>query len=125
MNKSCPECGQTIYGRADKKFCSDSCRNSFNNRQSANASNLVKNTNNQLKKNRRILELLCPGDKARVSRRTLLEKGFSFELMTSLRVTKNGHSYYFVYEFGYLALENNNYLIVRDNRQKEEHEHIS
>lgn len=31
MEKNCPECGDKIIGRADKKFCSDACRNAYNN----------------------------------------------------------------------------------------------
>lgn len=30
--KTCLECGEKIIGRADKKFCSDQCRISYNNR---------------------------------------------------------------------------------------------
>ena len=29
MQKKCPECGDKIVGRIDKKFCSDACRNSY------------------------------------------------------------------------------------------------
>ena len=32
MEKNCLECGTRIIGRADKKFCNDSCRNSYNNK---------------------------------------------------------------------------------------------
>ena len=32
MKKQCPECEDPIIGRTDKKFCSDGCRNSYNNR---------------------------------------------------------------------------------------------
>ncbi len=29
--KKCPVCGEEIFGRSDKKFCSDDCRTYFNN----------------------------------------------------------------------------------------------
>jgi hypothetical protein len=32
MNKVCLECGEKIVGREDKKFCSDGCRNAYNNK---------------------------------------------------------------------------------------------
>ena len=32
MKKQCPECGGNIIGREDKKFCSDYCRNAYNNK---------------------------------------------------------------------------------------------
>ena len=30
--KNCLECSEKIVGREDKKFCSDGCRNSYNNK---------------------------------------------------------------------------------------------
>jgi hypothetical protein len=105
-----------MAGRADKKFCSDMCRNSYNNRLNSDTYNVVRNTNNQLRRNRRILEEICPGEKARAAKSTLLAKGFDFSLLTSLRPTQKGNVYYFVYDYGYLELENDQYLIVKDNR---------
>ena len=50
MNKLCPECGDKIIGRADKKFCCDACRNSHNNALNKDSKNLVRNINNRLRK---------------------------------------------------------------------------
>ena len=62
MEKSCLQCGDKISGRSDKKFCSDYCRNAFNNDQNRDVNNYVRNINNILRKNRRILaELNVPG----------------------------------------------------------------
>ena len=36
MEKNCPECGEHIIGRVDKKFCSDQCRASHNNKLNVN-----------------------------------------------------------------------------------------
>jgi predicted nucleic acid-binding Zn ribbon protein len=114
--KACPECNNPIMGRADKKFCSDLCRNAYNNRANADQTAVVKNTNNALRKNRRILEGLCTEDKAKVSKGALAKQGFDFGLITSIRTTQKGSTYKFVYEYGYLELENEAYLIVKDNR---------
>ncbi len=103
-------------GRIDKKFCSDTCRNTFNNRINSDTNSFIRNTNNQLRKNRRILEELCPDEKAKSSKANLLSKGFDFNLFTSIRTTQKGSVYYFLYDYGYLALENDYYLIVKDNR---------
>ena len=54
MQKNCPECGDKIIGRIDKKFCSDGCRNAYNNRINKDSKNLIRNTNNRLRKNYRI-----------------------------------------------------------------------
>ena len=37
MNSTCPECGDKLKGRADKKFCSDACRNAYNNKLNSDA----------------------------------------------------------------------------------------
>ena len=43
MEKQCLECGTAIRGRADKKFCSDQCRNQYNNTLNRDANNYVRN----------------------------------------------------------------------------------
>ena len=65
MDRFCKECGIKLYGRSDKKFCSDACRNTYNNNQNKDATNLIRNTNNQLRKNYRILQALNPNDKTK------------------------------------------------------------
>ena len=36
MEKKCLECESPLVGRVDKKFCSDYCRNSYNNKINTN-----------------------------------------------------------------------------------------
>ncbi|NBA87865.1 hypothetical protein GVN16_19000 [Emticicia sp. CRIBPO] len=117
--RSCPECETPILGRADKKFCSDMCRNAYNNKLNSDSNNIVRNINNALRKNRRILEEICISEKTKINKNNLLEKGFDFGFLTSLRKTLKGHIYHFVYEYGYLELENDLYLVVKDNRYKD------
>ncbi len=113
MEKLCPECGDKIIGRADKKFCSDACRNSHNNELNKDSKNLIRNINNRLRKNYRILESLNPNDKTKSTKEKLLGLGFSFEFFTSTYTTKAGAVYFYLYDQGYLALENDFYLIVK------------
>ena len=113
MNKTCPECGAKIVGWIDKKFCSDACRNSYNNKINKDSKNLIRNTNNRLRKNYRILEALNPDKKTKTSRTKLIEKGFDFNYITSIYTTKKGTIYYFVYDQGYLAIENDYYLLIK------------
>jgi predicted nucleic acid-binding Zn ribbon protein len=116
MDRSCPECGAKIIGRADKKFCSDACRNSYNNALNKDRKNLVRTINNRLRKNYRILESLNKGGKTKVSKEQLLKQGFSFDYVTSLYTTKSGAVYYYLYDQGYLPLDNNWYLLVKKER---------
>lgn len=113
MQKSCLECGEKIVGRIDKKFCSDYCRNAHNNNMNKDSNNLVRNVNNSLRRNYRILGELNPTDKTKASKARLLAKGFSFEYFTSIYTTKAGTVYYFVYDQGYLPLEGDFYALVK------------
>jgi DNA-directed RNA polymerase subunit M/transcription elongation factor TFIIS len=117
--KNCPECGNIILGRQDKKYCSDLCRNNHNNKLKAQSNNLIRNINNILKRNRRILNELCKEEKAKTVRKTLMDKNFDFNQITHIRTTQKGSTYRFVYDLGYLELDNDFFLIVKDNRTKE------
>ena len=75
-NRNCPECGKAVFGRVDKKFCSDSCRNGYNNKVNAVSTNYMRNVNNILSKNRRILLELNPNGKLKTHKDKLLKKGF-------------------------------------------------
>ena len=112
--KKCEECGNEIMGRVDKKFCSDYCRNAFHNKVNKDSKNLIRNINNRLRKNYRILDSFpLKEGKTRTSRTRLLDKGFDFDHITSLYTTKKGTVYYFVYDLGYLPLEKEYYMIVK------------
>lgn len=112
--RKCQECGEVLRGRADKKYCSDHCRNAYNNKLNKDSKNLMRNINNKLRKNYRILDTFSLRDgKTRTTRSTLLDKGFDFDYITHLYTTKKGTIYYFVYDLGYLPLENEAYMIVK------------
>jgi hypothetical protein len=120
MNRTCADCGEEIKGRADKKFCNDICRNNYNNRLNSDSSNLVRRVNAILRKNRRILQELNPGEKTTVHRDKLTAKGFSFNYITSIYTTQKGSVYYFCYEYGYLPLDNDFFMIVLRKRKSED-----
>lgn len=113
MSRNCLECNETLIGRIDKKFCSDQCRNTYNNRQNGSSNNYVRSINNILRKNRRILETVNPGEKTKTTRDRLLREGFNFQHFTGTYTTKAGAVYYFCYELGYLPLDNDEYLVVK------------
>jgi hypothetical protein len=110
--KTCIECKTTIKGRVDKKFCSDQCRSAYNNRLNSDETSYVRNINNILRKNRRILLELNPDGKNRVSRDKLKAKGFDFQHFTSIYKTKDGAQYFYCYEQGYLPIEKDFFLLV-------------
>ncbi len=113
-DRECLECGAVIKGRIDKKFCSDYCRNSYHNNLNKDSKNLVRNINNRLRKNYRILNSFAlKHGKTSTSKTRLLDKGFDFEFITNLYTTKKGTTYYFIYDLGYLPLDNDYYMIVK------------
>ena len=107
------ECNDKIVGREDKKFCSDGCRNSYNNKINKDSTNFMRNVNNKLRKNYRILSALNVEGKSKTSRAKLLSKGFDFDFFTNILNTKTGNTYYFIYDQGYLALENDYFMLVK------------
>ncbi len=113
QHKQCLECGDKVVGRVDKKFCSDYCRNAYNNKVNKASKNLIRNTNNRLRKNYKILSELNKTGKTKVTRRKLFDRGFDFKFITSLYVTKTGNTYFYVYDQGYLELENELFLLVK------------
>ncbi len=112
IERKCLECDEKVLGRADKKFCSDQCRNTYNNKLNGNSNNHIRNVNNILRKNRRIIEELCPKGKSRVSKDKLITSGFNFTYMTSRFVTGKGDIYHYCYEYGYRELEKDHYMLV-------------
>ena len=112
MAKYCIDCGESLNGRADKKFCSDICRNSFNNKLNSDNNNYVRNINNVLRKNRRILGELNPEEKITIHVDKLTEKGFLFSYYTHVHRTRKGDDYYFCYEYGYIRHSTNMVTIV-------------
>lgn len=122
---TCLNCNKPLKGRTDKKFCDDYCRNSYNNELKASKNNLVRNINNALGKNRRILESFFNGEEeiAKTHKDKLLEKGFLFKYMTHTYANKKGNVYYFCYDLGYMPLDNDWYLLVKrkgENRRNRE-----
>ena len=109
----CLECGEPLRGRSDKKFCSDYCRNAYNNKVNKDSKNLIRNTNNRLRKNYKILSELNTSGKTKVTRSKLIQHNFDFNFFTSIYTTKTGNTYYYCYDQGYLALENDFYLLIK------------
>lgn len=115
MKKTCLECQEPIIGRIDKKFCTDYCRNSFNNNINKHNKNLIRNVNNRLRRNNKLLADLNTTGKTKVTRSKLLDSNFDFNYVTSVYTTKTGNTYFYVYDQGYLPLDNDYVLLVKSD----------
>lgn len=111
--KTCLECSEKIVGREDKKFCSDSCRNAYNNKINKDTNNFMRNVNNKLRKNYRILSELNSEGKSKATKDKMLNKGFDFDFFTNILQTKTGNTYYFLYDQGYCSLDNDYFMLVK------------
>lgn len=114
---TCLECGNEFKGRSDKKFCTDQCRSAYNNRLNADPNSVVRNINNALRKNRRLLADLLEDKKDRIGRDKLSQKGFNFKYHTHAFTTKTGKNYMFYYDLGLMVLDNNMFYIVKEKEQ--------
>lgn len=120
--KICLACERPIKGRADKKFCDDSCRNNYHNGLNFDDNTpLVRNINNVLRKNRRILQDFLSGTEKKVlvvDKIKLVKKGYQFEYCTEHYTTKENEQYYYCYDYGYRPLDEEKLMVVKDTRKK-------
>lgn len=117
IQKNCLSCGKALKGRIDKKFCDDYCRSNFNNSQKAKdkSAEYIKSINNSLLKNRKILASILPEQEEMIktTHDKLIQKGFSFKYFTHTYKNKKEQVYFFCYDYAYLPIGENWYLVVR------------
>lgn len=120
QSRTCMHCDKQVRGRSDKKFCDDYCRAAFNNVLKSPVNNYIRNVNNALSRNRRVLESMLSGSGSttKADRDKLIEQGFQFKYHTHQYRARNGNTYFYCYEYGYLPLEKNLFLLVRKKDDK-------
>jgi hypothetical protein len=116
VEKKCLDCGAILKGRTDKKFCSDQCRNNYNNRQNRDSNNFVRNVHGLLRKNRRILSDLYLEGRVKVHKDALFALGYNFSFFTHVIETSNGQKFHFCFEYGY-SESGDDFLEIRQNSQ--------
>ncbi|NQX38463.1 hypothetical protein SAMN05421820_101484 [Pedobacter steynii] len=99
LEPQCENCGKPLFGRTDKKFCNDNCRNHFN-RIKGNQKKYKDPTPNSeifqiIKRNHEILSAykklkLAEGTIQFVERDDLIRKGYHFKFFTSIYVDAKG-----------------------------------
>jgi hypothetical protein len=106
------ECRTPFTGRSDKKFCSDYCRNGYNNKRNSTVNNFVRNINYVLRKNRRILAAKYIECDAETNLQELNWAGYNFEYFTNFYRTTDGMKYSCCYDFGISFLKNRRVRII-------------
>ena len=94
----CRYCNSVIFGRTDKLFCDDRCRNNFYYKVNNEQKIYIREINKVLLRNRGILRTVNPYGRKLVSRKSLEELGFDFNCFTSIHKTRKGKEYYLVYD---------------------------
>lgn len=113
MERKCLDCGAVIRGRVDKKFCSDSCRNSYNNKIYRDSTEYVRKVYGRLRKNRRILYALYAKENFKVHKDTLSALGYDFRFFSHM-IENNGIVSHYCFEYGFdISLDN--YFELRYN----------
>lgn len=101
VERVCLDCGARLLGRSDKKFCSDQCRNNYNNRLNRDQNNYVRNVHAQLRRNRKILSDLLEAGHERIHRDALIAQGYNFTFFTHLVETQEGVRWFYCFEYGF------------------------
>lgn len=114
--RKCLDCGEELRGRADKKFCSDQCRNNYNNRLNRDDTTIIRRVNQVLKNNYRILCSFNTSGKTTLHRDRLTSAGFNFKYFTSILQTRKNRTYFFCYDQGYMELENSFLMLVKKGK---------
>jgi hypothetical protein len=111
----CLECNEVVQGRADKKFCSDSCRVAHHNQRRITESHSLRAVNLILSRNRSILLHFLDETNAKVEMQShqLSLKGFDFSFWTHQVNEPGGNTTSYCYDVGYQLLNQSKVLITR------------
>jgi len=109
----CLNCHRPVTGRSDKKFCSDSCRTTYNNRLYSRQRNALNRIDRILKKNHAIIDRLYSRGEREIEFTELFGMGFNFYYITSLRENPDtGNSFILgCYDYSYIIDRNGKVII--------------
>ncbi len=100
----CLECGDLIaYGRQDKKFCCDNCKNKFNNRRVRGSKNTKLRILSNLNKNYTILDNLLKINITSMSVMELQHLGFNFDCVTSYQRVRR-HNVFLCFDISFTII---------------------
>lgn len=101
VERNCPWCGEPVVGRTDKRFCSDACRNDYNNALRREEEKKMRAVNRILERNRKILERQLKAGRTTASVPDLALQAFNFSVFTSVRKRLFFPDIYYCYCYTY------------------------
>lgn len=113
MSNTCQQCGDQLYGRADKKFCDDQCRSAYHNGLNSEANNTMRMVHRRLRSNWRLLRKYCKKSSVERKLEELTGGGFNLNVITGIE-HQNNQVIYRCYEFQYQVMESGMVRITKD-----------
>ena len=113
---TCLECGKVFYGRPDKKFCCQQCKNRSNHRRGSLMYNRHFALMSALDANYKILEGLLASNATAISMDELKRLGFNTFVVTGHRRADH-HEQYFCYDVSYFQTPGKIFGITRQHRE--------
>ena len=115
-SRICAVCGTGIRGRSDKRFCSQSCKNKFHSKAKSDQPAIVKQINQMLYKNHKIIAAVFAGEskqKLKVPRILLEKMGFYFNYHTGIYRNNQGKLYHYIYDYAWMTFSDAEILLVK------------
>jgi len=117
IEKGCENCGRELYGRTDKRFCNDGCRNQFNRtktlREQQKAHENLPEIFKIIRRNYEILKSfgpIAPNGGIMSSTGSLKVEGINTKYFTSIYMDGDG-MWKFCFERGWLEYEDGGWII--------------
>lgn len=101
MRCECLQCGKVSFGRPDKKFCSEVCKNAWHNARQQKSRQLRNRILTALNKNYRILEELISSGRLSAELMPLEERGFRPSFVTGYTRVRYGHDVFRCFDISY------------------------
>ena len=105
-NRFCLNCGLPVYGRADKKYCDDHCRNDFHNNRAVHNARLTRLTHKKLRRNYEILSGVMQAGVSEIPKDEFLVYGFQIKSVTESELREDGTMIYGIYDIHYFEKPN-------------------
>ncbi|MCB0734533.1 MAG: hypothetical protein KDC76_08130 [Bacteroidetes bacterium] len=110
----CVTCGNELKGRADKRFCDNTCKNQFHNHHPKPSIGRAafNRINQKLQRNYSILSSIMSTSQRFIAQGDLSRLGFDFSYHTQSEETSDGPPCYFCYDVGYIPVESGYFALI-------------
>ena len=118
---NCPICGDELVGRIDKKYCTPQCKAIYHTRRKHQTVPMSRSIDAILHRNWVILQELYEASETKKffqPKSKLSKAGFKFEYHTTSHINKEGKTYRYIYNFGWMEFSDKEVMVVRLTKPK-------